>query len=474
MESVMSSKNVNKSISITSRLTLFYSLTTFILITVIAFVLYGTTIHILHRANYQFLSNEVDILTKLLMKKPINHLLLEQKVIEVPFTDTGALYHYYIRILNDKNKRVIETPQMEKAFRHASFFNKTPIPSDKQSDWWDSDNGRHYLLMQAPVKYNDHNIWRIQIALDISYQHAMIGKYQLLLPFCLMIGTLFAIIFGYLIARKGMRRLHDLTETTKKITATSLHQRIDPESWPNELKALGMAFNQMLQRIEISFSHLGQFSGDLAHELRTPVNNLMGQTEILLSRHCSLEEYQQVLGSNLEELHRISQIIDNILFLARTENPQLNIAKSHLNIAKEIQLICEYYEPMADEKNIEIRCTGEAILLANSVMFRRMISNLLSNALKYTPEGGWVKIEILEEKNNVQITIRDNGIGIPPEHLPHIFNRFYRIDSARSQHSGGTGLGLAIVKSIVDLHHGAISIQNDHGTLVQIRLPRDI
>src|SRR5205823_1333203 len=122
--------------------------------------------------------------------------------------------------------------------------------------------------------------------------------------------TFFAIFLGYIIARKGMQSLFELTEVTKKITANSLHQQIDPKFWPKELKALGKAFNQMLERIEISFSHLTQFSADLAHELRTPVNNLMGQTEILFSRNCSIEEYQQVLGSNLEELHRISQIID--------------------------------------------------------------------------------------------------------------------------------------------------------------------
>lgn len=462
--------------SITTRLTLFYSFAAFALITVIAFLLYGTTVHILHRANYQFLSNEVDILRKLLVNKKVNQQVLEQKVIEVPYTETGSVFHYYIRILNDKNQTVIQTPQMEKAFRYASFFNQIIIPSSKETDWWDSPNGRNYLLIQAPALYGATNhTWRIQIALDITYQQDLISKYRILLFFSLMMGTFVAIVLGYLIARKGMRSLHELTEAAQKITVTSLHERIDPESWPNELRTLGMAFNQMLERIENSFSHLGQFSADLAHELRTPVNNLMGQTEILLSRECSTEEYQQVLASNMEELQRISQIIDNLLFLARTENMQLDIKKIPLNVEEEIKLICEYYQPMADEKNIKISCEGHAELRANSVMFRRMINNIISNALKYTPYGGEVSIVIRETPyNDVRIDIADTGIGIAAEHLPKIFNRFYRTDAARSQHSGGTGLGLAIVKSIIELHEGAISLtsQLGKGTVFHIILPK--
>lgn len=461
--------------SITTRLTLFYSFATFLLITIIALFMYGTTVHILHRANYQFLSNEVDILRKLLQHKSVSRLVLEQKVIEVPYTETGSVYHYYIRILDDKNRLVIETPQMDKVFRNISFFQKTDRPLTKETDWWNSTNGHNYLLIQSPATYGATNqTWWIQIALDISYQQTLISKYRSMLIASLTIATLFAIFLGYWIARNGLRSLYELTEATKKITASSLYQRIDPESWPKELKALGMAFNQMLERIEESFSQLAQFSADLAHELRTPVNNLMGQTEILLSRSCSVEEYQQVLGSNLEELHRISQIIDNLLFLSRTENPKLEIKKAALDIANEIHLICDFYQAMADEKNIKVTCEGNAILQANSVMFRRMISNILSNALKYTPTGGFIAMKIKEMNGHVHITVNDNGIGIAAEHLPKIFNRFYRTDAARSQHSGGTGLGLAIVKSIIELHHGTISITSEpgKGTLVLLVFPK--
>lgn len=468
----MSLKSVNfKNSSITNQLTLFYSITTIILLTVIAFCLYATTIHILHRANYQFLSNEVDILTKILKKKPISWSVLEHKVVDVPFCETGSVYHYYIRILNENNQSIIETPQMGKGFQNTDFFNKTGISSNKEIDWWNSPKGRHYLLIQSPILHGEANkLLRIQIALDITYQQQMINKWLWILIICLTVGIISAIGLGYLIACKGMSRLEELTETTKKITATSLDQQIDPESWPSELKTLAIAFNQMLQRIEASFSRLMQFSADLAHELRTPVNNLMGETEISLSRKCSVEEYQQLLGSNLEELHRISQIIDNLLFLARTENLKVDINKTKLNLEQEINLICDYYQAMAEEKNIKIIYDDNAELAANSIMFRRVISNLLSNALKYTPSGGMVKVNIKETNAEVHIKVSDNGIGIASEHLPHVFNRFYRIDTARSKESGGTGLGLAIVKSIMELHQGTISILSELGKGTEILL----
>lgn len=457
--------------SITARLTFFYSTTTFILLTIVALFLYGTTIYVLHNANHQFLSNEIDILKNLLENKPNNRLALEQKVVEVPYTKTGSVYHYYIRILDDKRKIVLKTPETEGVFHKAAFFNTPGEYLHKEIQWWKGEGRNQFLLMQSEAKFGKTNRpWLIQVALDISYQQKMINQYQWKLMLVLLVGIILAILFGYIIARRGMRSLRELTMTTKTVTASSLHQRLDPESWPKELKTLGMAFNQMLDRIETSFSYLTQFSADLAHELRTPVNNLMGETEIALSQHYTHEEHCRVLESNLEELQRISQIIENLLFLARAENPELHIKKESLNVAQEVQLICEFYQAMADEKQIEISCEGHATLQANPVMFRRMVSNILSNALKYSPENSKVSFQIRESDGAVHITLTDTGIGIAQEHLPKIFNRFYRIDAARSYRSGGVGLGLAIVKSIAELHQGTVSIASELGKGTTVHL----
>lgn len=450
--------------SIRTRLTIFYTLAAFVLLSLLTLFLYWVTINILYKADYQFLSDEVDTIQYILQDAPIDFNRLKQTVIDTPMQPDHSIYRYYIRIFDENKKVMIETPGMDAVLLAQKYSNKNSEMLGKKRYFWYSINNKNYLLIQSPIELGKQSrIGLIQIALDISYQHVIINDRKKII-YSLLVGTISSLVLGFLIAHRGMRSLYKLTKTVEKITAISLDQRIDPKSWPKELAALGIAFNQMLDRIEASFIRLKQFSADLSHELRTPITNLIGETEVTLSYAHSVDEYRQAMESNLEELHRISSLIENILFLARAENPQLDLQKVPLNVHDEIALISEYFQLMADEKNIRIDIEGKGQLDANPVMFRRMISNILSNALKYTPTSGWIRFEIKEpDKHIVQIILSDNGIGIPAEHLPKIFNRFYRIDSARSQLSGGIGLGLAIVKSIVDLHQGIISITSELG-----------
>jgi two-component system heavy metal sensor histidine kinase CusS len=453
-----------KNSSITTRLTFFYAVAGFILLGIIALFLYWSMLNILYQNDSRFLSDEIRLVQYLLQKKPYNKLLLKHEINVAPFVLRKSFYHYFIRVIDQNNQIMFETPGMKSALDGADFFNK-------KKHWWYSKKGDKYLLMESNARFGE----KIQAALCVSYQHAAIEQYRKRAVAILIIGELFAILIGYIIARRGLYRLRMLTHITRKITAASLHQRIKAHTWPKELRKLGLAFDQMLDRIETAFSHLIQFSDDLAHELRTPVNNLMGQTEIALSCDASKEEYQHTLESNLEDLQRISHIIENLLFLARAENPQLAINKTLLKAHDEIAVIIDFYQAMADDKKIKITCEGSADLHANQVMFRRMISNLLSNALKYTKENGLIQIFIKETPDNlVEIIIRDNGIGIAAEHLPKIFDRFYRVDPARSHATGSTGLGLAIVKSIIDLHHATISIHSEpeKGTIFILLFPK--
>lgn len=468
----MYSSNAKQSIK--SRLTLFYGLATAVLLTFTALFLYFTTTHIMYQANQQFLSDEVDVLNNLLENKSDHLFALKQEVVEEPYTQTSSEYHYYIRIIDHQKNILLETPHFDTMLGGAEFFAQR-ASSEKESARWKSANGNPYILMQAIGGFGKaHEPVIIQVALDISYQQHIINKYSQLLVITLLIIMLIAILLGYLIASRGMSSLYGLTEATTNITATSLHQRIDPKSWPKELYKLGKAFNQMLERMETAFLHLTQFSGDLAHELRTPINNLMGETEIALSRAGSIDEYRQVLESNLEELQRVSKIIENLLFLARAENPKMEINKENVRVANEVQLISEFYQAMADEKEIRVSQEGDGVITVNAIMFRRALSNLLSNALKYTSQGGQVHFDIKENTEHVEISVKDSGIGIAPEHLPKIFHRFYRVDSARARSAGGNGLGLAIVKSIIDLHHGTIAIasQIGEGSTVTVILPK--
>lgn len=289
----------------------------------------------------------------------------------------------------------------------------------------------------------------------------------------LLLSALSAILFGHVIARNGLTRMRQFENKIEQITADSLHERINLNEWPKELKSLGIKFNLMLDRIHTSFIQLSQFSSDIAHELRTPLNNLTVLTEMTLTQRDLSMDCRKNLEKSMDEYHHLSRLIENLLFLARSDHGQVMLKKESISAQTEILKIADYYQAFADEHNIEILCTGDAILFVDLILFKRLISNLLSNALRYTPLGGKIKISIQTE-DYISILIEDTGCGISEEHLPNLFNRFYRADSSRTSQSGGLGLGLAIVKSIVHLHKGEIEVVSkmNEGTTFYLKFPQ--
>jgi two-component system heavy metal sensor histidine kinase CusS len=289
----------------------------------------------------------------------------------------------------------------------------------------------------------------------------------------LLVSSLISILFGHFVARKGLHRMREFENTMEKITANSLHERINLNEWPKELKNFGSKFNTMLDRIETSFIQLSQFSSDIAHELRTPINNLCGITELALSKENGSTEYRNILEKYMDEYQHLSKLIENLLFLARSDHGQLVLKKEAINVREEILKICDYYQAMAEEKNIELICYGDATIAVDVLLFKRAINNLISNALRHTPINGKVEINIALINQQLNIIMTDTGEGISHEHIYRVFDRFYRVDSSRSSQSGGIGLGLAIVKSIIDLHQGKITLQSqlNVGTTVSLHLP---
>lgn len=460
--------------SIRMRLTLFYSLAVFVLLSLAAIFLYWITISLLYKADFEFLTDEAETIQYIMQSDPIDKEALHEAVTLAPFEEKGSIYHYFIRISDKKDNVVMQTPGAEQIFSaEVNHAQSTQLLGKKRTFWYtraDTD----YLLIQSPLIMGDkQKTGFVEIALDVSYQHDLIHDRTKIIA-ALLIGTLLSLLFGFFIANRGLRSLFLLTETVQRITATSLDQRINPKSWPTELMGIGKAFNQMLDRMEASFTRLKQFSADLSHELRTPITNLIGSTEISLSYDHTVEDYRRVMESNLEELQRISSLIENILFLAKAENPQFELKKTTLHVLNEIALVGEFYQAMAEEKNIQVTYSGDAEIYANADMFRRMISNVLSNALKYTPDRGSVHFMVSEQGHAVKIIIKDTGVGIAKENIPKLFDRFYRTDSARSQKIDGMGLGMAIVKSIVEIHGGTISVASElgQGTEITILLPR--
>lgn len=342
-----------------------------------------------------------------------------------------------------------------------------------------------YLTLKHDLKKNEQHFLYVNPKVEKSLQHYLRHERQETLEDywqTLLITSFFGIIssalLGFLLASRSMKPVKNITQAMKKINVSKLELRLDTEeNWPEEFINLANHFNAMLHRLENSFKHLLQFSADLAHELRTPINNLKGEAEICLMKSRSALEYQQVITSSLEEYERLSQIIKSLLFLARAEVPETQLTYQTIPVRKTILTIVDFYMPLAEEKSITFNCMGDEenqlFLSVNEALFQRVIHNLCSNALRYTLAGGSITINIHSSQKNIILDITDTGIGIAPEHLPHLFERFYRTDSARNKESGGSGLGLAIVKSIMELHHAEISIRSTFGkgTTVSLVFP---
>jgi two-component system heavy metal sensor histidine kinase CusS len=277
------------------------------------------------------------------------------------------------------------------------------------------------------------------------------------------------------VTRRGLLPLRQITAPIQNINVQQLNERVDSEQWPKEIALLAKAFDEMLGRLDQSFGQLSRFSADLAHELRTPVNNLMGEAEVALSRDRNAQEYRRVLESNMEECTRIARMIDELLFLARAEDPKTEINCTVLQVENEFRAIKEFYSSVASEQQVEIVCTANQVeLYADPGLLRRVLSNLISNAMRYTKPHGTINLSASCLSGQVvKITVSDTGDGITPDFLPHIFDRFFRADKSRHRESQGSGLGLAIVKSIIELHGGEISVasQVQRGTIVELSFP---
>ncbi|MEX5990473.1 heavy metal sensor histidine kinase, partial [Providencia hangzhouensis] len=255
----------------------------------------------------------------------------------------------------------------------------------------------------------------------------------------------------------------------------NLSVRLDPDSVPNELKQLTKSFNQMLVKIEDVFVRQTNFSADIAHEMRTPITNLMTETQISLSKNRSKEELVEVLYSNLEEYNRLSRMISDMLFLAQADDNRLIPEKKVINIKTEIELIFDYFEYLAEENEIKLKLIGDTDpIMADKDMLRRAITNLISNAIRYTPKGDSVSINISNVKNGIELIISNPGMKIPEEHLAKLFDRFYRVDKSRQRKNEGSGIGLAIVKSIILAHKGRITVtSDDFSTRFTVFLPKE-
>jgi two-component system heavy metal sensor histidine kinase CusS len=457
------------------RLTAGYALAGLFLVSFAVACLYVVLVRELDRSTDLFLADKVHVLTTMLRDRPDDSDALHE---EIELESAARRYEqFYIRLLDNHEKPILSTPGMADQLdlsQLSALLQSHPVHSIRMQ----GKDGRSFRIISATVPVGNPATTSdtMQIAVDISQKEALLARYRFY--FWTILGGIFVVfpLVGYTIARHGIRPVEEMATIARHITWTNLNERIRPEGYPFELASLASTFNQMLDRLEESFERISRFSGDIAHDLRTPINNIRGEAEVALARARNADEYRQVIESCLEEAVRLSDLVGDLLFLARAEGPLPPVYRERLDVGMLLSGVREYYEAAAADGGISLATTateGNVIAELDRTLMQRAVGNLVSNAIAYTPPGGSVVIETQADAAEIRIDVSDTGVGIPAEALPRVFDRFFRVDSSRSQGSGGTGLGLAIVQSIAALHGGRVQISSQvgQGTRVTLHMP---
>jgi heavy metal sensor kinase len=315
------------------------------------------------------------------------------------------------------------------------------------------------VVLMAPLEELDHELGRLLTALFLA------------VPVALAVSG----GWGYLLARKALAPMENLRRQTEDITAARLDRRLPVVNAHDELGRLAVTINAMIARLERSFAEIRRFTADASHELRTPLTAIRTETEVALGKPLAPAEYQQLLGSVLEECERLTRLTEQLLALAREDAGAVGPSHNTLDLSALVQDIVETMRPLAEAKGLRLHTqpNGQLLLSGDAARLRQVFYNVLENAIKYTPAGGLVTVVCEEQSRGAVVTVRDTGIGIPAEHLPHVFDRFYRVDKARSRSEGGTGLGLSIAQRIALAHGGQIELASTpgQGSTCTVRLP---
>jgi two-component system heavy metal sensor histidine kinase CusS len=318
--------------------------------------------------------------------------------------------------------------------------------------------------LAADASLADGSAVTIVIARDMTDRWLLLDRYRDRLYGAGFGGMLLAFLMSWMLVHESLRPLRELAAHAAEVTVDRLHSRMQIDDAPRELAAVIASLNAMLDRLAGGFRRMSQYTADLAHDMRTPLANLRGSTEVVLARPRSAEEYQAALESNLEECERISRMIESVLFLARAEHPQFVTHRKMLDAHDELARVADYFEGIADDAGVQVRVTGGGEVRADTELFRRAVSNLLANAIRHTPRGSQIELSAKVDAGSLRVTVANQGSRIDPSALERVFDRFYRADAARHNAPAGpasTGLGLAIVRTIMELHGGSAYAQSD-------------
>ena len=364
---------------------------------------------------------------------------------------------------------LVKGPQGEKLYQTNGYSGPTTQASFITNDdghglqsWRSGGREFHEMSFTAGMVQGMAGPLQISLAVDTQHHQEFMRELRRSIAIYAVLAILLSGFLAWLAAHQGMSPLRAMKRRAAAVTGQQLQERMPEDAVPIEMADLARELNEMLGRLQNDFKQLADFAADLAHELRTPISNLLTQTQVTLSTQRDLKTYQDTLASNAEELQRLARVVSDMLLLAKTERGVDLPHKESFSAAQEARELVEFYEAVADEKRILMSVEGDGRIYGDRLMFRRALSNLLSNALRHAPVGGVVGVRIESSSRGIEVTVKNTGKEIPLDVQQRVFERFYRADSARRHPaSDGAGLGLSITKAIVEAHGGAISVTSD-------------
>jgi heavy metal sensor kinase len=314
----------------------------------------------------------------------------------------------------------------------------------------------------------------VQVGRSLENYARFIGAFQRVFITSVSLLTLLAIFVGWFMARRALAGVEDVTRTARRISSGNLQERVPVKTRGDEIDQLAITFNSMLDRIQTLIMGVREISDNIAHDLKSPITRIRGMAEVTLTTAKSRGEFEHMAASTIEDCDRLLDMINTMLTISKTETGAEKPRLERLDAAELVRNACDLFQPLAEDGGLRLSCGAPAsvYVYGDTRMLQRMIANLLDNAVKYTPRGGRVAIRVERKTaSNVHITIADTGVGISPENLPHIFERFFRCDHSRSK--SGAGLGLSLAKALAQAHRGEIQVHSrpGQGTTFTVILP---
>ncbi|MDS4016077.1 MAG: heavy metal sensor histidine kinase [Candidatus Accumulibacter sp.] len=447
--------------SLTLRLTLLYAAASAGVLILLGILIGRSVEDHFEEQDIELLTGKLELVSHLLERVPVEEL---QSVVAKQLDDalTGH-HHLLVAVYADDSRRLYANGDLP---RPSELRTMPRVPLHADAAKWRGSDGTHWLgiVAQVPLRVPEGGAVSVVVGTSISHHDHFLSSFRISLWIFVACATIGMGVLGWAVVRRGLYPLRAIRDEASTITANRLHTRLPVETIPDELASVAGALNEMLSRLEESFRRLSDFSSDLAHELRTPVSNLLTQTQVTLSRARTAEEYRETLESNVEEFERLSRMVSDMLFLAKADNHQVVPNHEEVDLGAEVRDLLEFYEIVTEEKGIVLASTGDGRVQGDRLMLRRAISNLLANAVRHTPSGGEVSVSISgEDKGSLELVVENTGGTIPAEHLPRLFDRFYRVDASRQRTDEGSGLGLAITKSILAAHGATIAVTSVEG-----------